>query len=94
MRPITVLTGIIMGSCGSIFLGTAVTLVIFLFLGTDAPRLQHELGPLATYVAIFAALTVLSAWAFLGQLLIKSWRWWAQGVLVGALVATVFYLLP
>lgn len=94
MRPITVLNGIIMGSCGSIFLGIAVTLVIFLFLGPDEPRLQRELGPLSLYAGIFAILTALSAWAFLGQLLLKPWRWWAQGVLLAGVAGAVFYLLP
>lgn len=94
MRPITVLNGIIMGSCGSIFLGVAVTLVIFLFLGPDEPRLQRELGPLTLYAGMFAVLTALSAWAFLGQLLLKRWRWWAQGVLLAAIAGAVFYLLP
>lgn len=94
MRPITVLNGIIMGSCGSIFIGTGVTLVIFLFLDTDSPRLQRELAPLMLYAAMFAVLTALSAWAFLGQLLMKSWRWWAQGILFAGLAAAIFYLLP
>lgn len=94
MRPITVLNGIIMGSCGSIFLGTAVTLVIFLFLGTGEPRLQRELGTLTVYAGMFAVLTALSTWAFVGHLLLKRWRWWAQGVLLAGIAAAVFYLLP
>ena len=94
MRPITVLNGIIMGSCGSIFIGIAVTLVIFLVLGPENPSLQRELGPLTLYAAMFAALTGLSAWAFVGQLLLKSWRWWAQAVMLVAVTAVVFYLLP
>lgn len=94
MRPITVLNGIIMGSCGSIFIGILVTLVIFLVIGPENPSLQRELGPLTLYAGIFAALTGLSAWAFVGQLLLKPWRWWAQAALLLAVVATVFYLLP
>lgn len=94
MRPITVLNGIILGSCGSIFIGVAVTLVIFLILAPENPSLQRELQPLMTYGVIFLILTGLSAWAFVGQLLLKSWRWWAQGVLLLAGIAAVFYLLP
>lgn len=94
MRPITVLTGIIMGSSLSIFLGIAVTLVIFLFLGPENPSLRRELGPLSVYAAIFAALTGLSVWTFYGQLLLKRWRWWAQAALLLAIAGTVFYLLP
>lgn len=94
MRPITVLNGIIMGSCGSIFTGIAVTLVIFLVIGPENPSLQRELGPLLRYAAIFLALTGLSTVAFIGQLLLKRWRWWAQGVMLVAVSAAVVYLLP
>ena len=94
MRPITVLNGIIMGSCMSIFIGIGVTLVIFLFLAPENPSLQRELGPLSVYAAIFAVLSVIAAWAFIGQLLLKGWRWWAQTVLLAAGAAAVFYLLP
>ena len=94
MRPITVLTGIIMGSCASIFLGIAVTLVIFLFLGPENPSLKREIGPLTLYAGIFLGLTALSTVAFVGQLLLKGWRWWAQAALLAALAGTVIYLLP
>lgn len=94
MRPITVLNGIIMGSCGSIFIGIVVTLVIFLFLAPENPSLQRELAPLSVYASLFALLTGISAWAFIGQLLLKQWRWWAQGVLLATLAAAVIYLLP
>lgn len=94
MRPITVLNGIIMGSCGSIFIGTAVTLVIFLIIGPENPSLKRELGPLTLYVAIFAGLTALSVLAFVGQLLVKPWRWWSQAAMLVAVTGVVFYLLP
>lgn len=94
MRPITVLNGIIMGSCASIFIGIAVTLLIFLVLAPENPSLRRELGPLMVYAAIFAGLTAISSWAFVGQLLLKRWRWWAEAVLLFAATAAVLYLLP
>ncbi|HLU62577.1 MAG TPA: hypothetical protein VKZ99_09565 [Gammaproteobacteria bacterium] len=94
MRPITVLNGIVLGSCGSIFLGIAVTLLIFVLLGPENPSLQRELGPLTLYALIFLGLTLLSALAFVGQLLLKPWRWWAQAVMLAAATAAVWYLLP
>ena len=94
MRPITVLNGIIMGSCGSIFIGIAVTLVIFLVLGPENPSLERELRPLSLHAVLFLALTGLSTWAFVGQLLLKSWRWWAQVAMLAAVGGAVFYLLP
>ncbi|HEX6928930.1 MAG TPA: hypothetical protein VF267_06750 [Gammaproteobacteria bacterium] len=83
-----------MGSCGSIFVGIAVTLVIFLVLSPDNPSLQRELGPLSVYAGIFAMLTALSALSFMGHLLTKAWRWWAQAVLLVAGAAAVYYLMP
>src|SRR5690606_34858596 len=94
MRPITVLNGIIMGSCGSIFIGIAVTLVIFLVLSPDNPSLQREMGPLSVYAGIFAGLTVLSVVSFMGHLRMKAWRWWAQLALLLAGAGAVYYLLP
>lgn len=94
MRPITVLNGILLGSCGSIFLGVAVTLLIFLILGPENPSLKRELGPLGVYALIFLGMTAVSGWAFVGQLLLKPWRWWAQGVLVVTATGVIWYLLP
>lgn len=94
MRPITVLNGIILGSCGAIFIGIAVTLLIFLLLSPENPSLRRELGPLTVYAGIFAGMTALSAWAFLGQLLLKPWRWWAQAAMLLGGTASVYYLLP
>lgn len=94
MRPITVLNGIVMGSCGSILLGISVTLLIFLILGPENPSLQRELQPLSIYAGIFLGLTAVSAWAFVGQLLLKSWRWWAETAMLVAIGGAVYYLLP
>lgn len=94
MRPITVLNGIIMGSCAAIFLGISVTLIIFLLLSPENPSLQREFALLRIYDALFAGLLLLSALAFIGQLLLKKWRWWAQGALVAGLAGAILYLLP
>lgn len=94
MRPLTVLNGIIFGSCLSIFIGLAVTCFLFIMLAPENPSLQAELGPLGIYVGLFLGMSIVSGIAFLGQLFRKAWRWWAEGVLLLAGSASVFYLLP
>ena len=94
MRPLTVLNGIIFGSCLSIFIGLAVTWFLFMLLAPENPSLQVELGPLGLYMLIFLGMSLVSGVAFLGQLLRKAWRWWAEAGLLLAGTATVFYLLP
>jgi hypothetical protein len=46
MRPLTMITGILLGSCLAIFVSLAMVLIVFLVLGDDHPRLQHEFRPL------------------------------------------------
>lgn len=94
MRPLTVLNGIIFGSCLSIFIGLAVTWLLFTLLAPENPSLQVELKPLGVYTLVFFAMSLVSGTAFIGQLLWKVWRWWAEGGLLLAGTATVFYLLP
>lgn len=94
MRPITVINGIILGSCLAIFLGLGVTLFIFLLLAPENPSLQRELAPLGVYTGIFGGMTGTAALAFYGQLKRLAWRWLAEAVLLAAGTATVLYLLP
>lgn len=94
MRPLTVLNGIIFGSCVSIFIGIAVTWLLFQLLAPENPSLQLELETLGVYALLFLGLVLVSGVAFLGQLLRKSWRWWAEAALLVAGSLAVFYLLP
>lgn len=86
MRPLTVLTGIVLGSCVATTFGLAATLVVFLVLLGEHPQFRAELPLLALYVAIFAALTALAALGFIGLARQRPWRCWAQGALWAALV--------
>lgn len=64
MRPLTVITGILLGSSLSIAFSLAAVLGIFLILGDDHPRLGHEIRPLFESLAIFTAMTLISATSF------------------------------
>ena len=81
MKPLTIITGVLLGSSGAITLGLAVVMLIFLFSGLDQPRIKDEFSPLAGSVTLFAILTAVSAVSFVGVLRERAWRWWAQGAM-------------
>jgi len=94
MRPLTVITGIVLGSCFSITVGLAAVLVIFLVLGDDYPRLQYEFRPLTQSLAIFTAMTAIAALSFYWLVVEHRWRFAAQAALWLAVVATGYFFWP
>jgi hypothetical protein len=78
VRPLTVLTGIVLGSSAAATFGLGATLVIFLVLSGESPRFRAELPLLARYLALFSGLTALAAVSFIGQAMERPWRRWAQ----------------
>ncbi|MBP9591104.1 MAG: hypothetical protein KBE42_03490 [Steroidobacteraceae bacterium] len=87
MRPLTVLTGIVLGSAASTTFALAATLVVFLILAGEQPQFRAELPLLGAYLGIFSALTALAALGFIGVLRNRPWRRWAQAAMWGALVS-------
>lgn len=94
MRPITVLNGILFGSSVALFLGTAVTLLIFAIIGPESPSIKAEFGPLSVYAGIFFGMLMLSGSSFYGHLRLRKWRWWSQAATLLGLAAAILYLLP
>lgn len=93
MRPLTVLTGIVLGSSAATSFGLAATLVVFVVLSDEHPQFREELPLLAVYLAIFLGLTALAAASFIGLARQRPWRRWAQGALwtTLAVLATVYW---
>jgi hypothetical protein len=88
VRPLTVLTGIVLGSAAATTFGLGATLIVFLILsGEEAARFKDELPLLAVYLAIFVGLTALAAVSFIGLARERPWRRWAQLALWGVLAA-------
>ena len=85
MRPLTVLTAIVLGSCVATTFGLGATLVVFMFLTGEHPQFQSELPMLALYVAIFVGLTAIAGISFVGLARQRPWRRWAQAALWAAL---------
>ena len=94
MRPLTMITGILLGSCLAISVSLALVLVVFLVLGDDYPRLQHEFRPLLISMIIFLGMTIISAGSFYSLLIRHPWRFLAQGLMWLGLAATVSYYWP
>ena len=78
MRPLTVLTGIVLGSSAATTFGLAATAVVFLALSGEHPQFRSELPMLLRYLLVFIVLTALAALGFLGLARHRPWRLWAQ----------------
>jgi hypothetical protein len=93
VRPLTVLTGIILGSAAATTFGLAATLVVFIVLSDEHPQFRSELPLLAVYLAIFLGLTALAGASFIGLARERPWRHWAQAALWATLciLAAVYW---
>lgn len=93
MRPLTVLTGIVLGSAAATTFGLAATLVVFLVLSGDYPQFRAELPLLTLYLAVFVLLTALAGTSFIGLARNRPWWAWAQAAMWLALagLAALYY---
>lgn len=94
VRPLTVLTGILLGSAFAISLGLAVVALLFFLLLDEYPRLETEVQPLLRSTALFVLLTALSAAGFVGVLKNTAWRWYAQAAMWLSLLGIGWYYWP
>lgn len=94
MHPMTVLTGVLLGTSFSIFFGLAVVALIYVILLPDHPRLETEVRPLVESTLLFLILTAVCAVSFIGAAKQQSWRWLAQIAMWASVGAAVFYYLP
>jgi len=94
MGPLTVITGILLGSCLSISFSLAAVLIMVLAVGDEDPRLGHEFPALLSSLLIFSAMTAISALSF--YLLIKAHRarWIAQAFMWAGFVVTGYFYWP
>lgn len=94
MRPLTVITGILFGSCVAITVSLSAVLVIFMILGDEHPRVRDEFGPLVSSVGIFLGMTIVTGASFYTLLVNHAARVWAQVLMWAGLAATTWYYLP
>jgi uncharacterized BrkB/YihY/UPF0761 family membrane protein len=94
MRPLTVITGILLGSSLAITVSLAAVMLVFLIVGDDSPRVQDELRPLLSSISIFFALTVISAASFYTLVINHRSRNLCQLLLWAGIAATAWYYIP
>jgi len=94
MRPLTVITGILLGSSLSVAMSLGAVLIMFLILGDDYPRLQFEFRGLLASFAIFLALTMISSLSFYWMLKEHAGRFAAQALMWAAFLGVGYYYWP
>ena len=94
MRPLTVINGIVLGTCLSIAVSLAAVVLMFLVLDDEYPRLGYEFRALITSMAIFLAMTAIAAVSFYGLLKNHPARHVAQIALWAGVLATTYYYWP
>ena len=94
MRPLTAVTGILLGSCLAITVSLAAVLLVYLVLGTDHPRIEHEFRPLLYSMLIFLGMTAISGLSFYALLIGHRRRYWMLAIMLTGLAATTWYFLP
>ena len=88
------ITGILLGSCAAITISLALVLIVFLLLGDDHPRLQHEFRPLLNSMLIFLGVGTLAYTAGRFLLIGHRARYAAQALLWLGLLGTAWYYWP
>ena len=94
MRPLAVVTLIILGSCFAITLSLTAVIVVVLVLGDEYPRLQGEFRPLLSSLVIFVGMTSISALSFYSVMKNHAARYWAQALMWSGLFLTGYYYWP
>jgi hypothetical protein len=94
MRPLTVITGIVLGSSLSITISLVAVLIMFLVLRGEHPRLDAEFDAMTASLVLFSAMTAISALSFYGLLIRHKWRAAAQALMWLGVVLTGFYYWP
>jgi len=92
MQPLTVLTGVVLGSAAATTFALGATLVVFLVLAGEHPQFKAELPLLAVYSLVFGVLTALAAFSFLALLRRRPWRVWSQLLMWSALLGVAAFI--
>lgn len=94
LLPLTFVTGIILGSSASILVVLSLTMLIELLLLAlgDLEPSRVELPGLIRLLAVFTAMTAVSALSFVALLKRHRWQWYGQLALWGAVALFIFNL--
>ena len=94
MRPLSVVTLIILGSSFAITFSLAAVVIVVLVLGDEYPRLQAEFEPLLKSLTLFFGMTAVCALSFYSLLRNHALRYWAQAAMWLSLFGVGYYYWP
>ena len=94
MRPLSVITLIVLGSSFAITFSLAAVIVVVLVLGDEYPRLQGEFRPLAASSLLFLGMTAIAAASFYTLMKNHVARYWLNAAMWLALVGIGYYYWP
>ena len=94
MRPLSVVTLIILGSSFAITFSLFAVILVVLILGDEYPRLQAEFVPLRNSLVLFLGMTMIAAASFYALVKNHARRYWAQGAMWLSLVGVGYYYWP
>lgn len=94
MRPLTVINGILLGSNLAITVSLSGVMLVFVILGDEYPRLQHEFRSLSYSLLIFLGMTTVSAASFYTLLTNHAFRFGFQALMWMTLAAVGWYYVP
>ena len=91
MRPAVVVLGFVLGSAAAITFALAGTLIVFVALRSEYPRLEGEFRPLLMSLGLFSLLTLAAGSSFYAEINERRWRRVALAALLASLVAVAAY---
>jgi hypothetical protein len=94
MRPLSVVTLIILGSSFAITFSLAAVLLVVLILGDEYPRLQGEFEPLVESLILFLGMTMIAAASFYTLVKNHAARFWLNAAMWLGLLGVGFYYWP
>jgi uncharacterized transporter YbjL len=94
MRPLTVVTLIILGSSFAITFSLSAVIFVVLVLGDEYPRLQQEFDALITSLLLFIGMTAVAAASFYSLLRNHAARYWLNAAMWLALLGVGYYYWP
>jgi hypothetical protein len=94
MRPLSVVTLIILGSSFAITFSLAAVLLVVLILGDEYPRLQGEFEPLVESLILFLGMTTIAAASFYTLIKNHAARFWLNAAMWLGLLGVGYYYWP
>ncbi len=94
MRPLSVVTLIILGSSFAITFSLSAVIVVVLVLGDEYPRLQRESDALFTSLLLFIGMTTVAAASFYTLIKNHAARYWLNAAMWLTLVGVGYYYWP